>query len=107
MFGNTIAQSAPYFYFLTIFDFFRNLSCTTWAYRVYTVLTTLCQMFIRYSVGPHPVSSLHVYTFVVPLAFMVGAANPAGDANSSRAPGLTSGLQRSVNVNRGALLLVP
>ena len=38
---------------------------------------------------------------------MAGAASQAGDADSSRAPGLTSGLQRSVNVHRGALLLVP
>ena len=57
--------------------------------------------------GPHPVSSLHIYTFVVTRAFMVGAASQAGDADSSRAPGLTSGLQGSVNVLRGALLLVP
>ena len=41
------------------------------------------------------------------LAFMVGAASQAGDADSSRAPGLTSGLQGFVNVHRGALLLVP
>ena len=34
-------------------------------------------------------------------------ASQAGDADSSRAPGLTSGLQGSVNVHRGALLLVP
>ena len=34
---------------------------------------------------------------------MVGAASQAGDADSSRAPGLTSGLQGSVNVHRGAL----
>ena len=62
-----------------------------------------------YSVSPHPVSGLHilVYTFVVSRAFVAGAAGRAGDADSSRAPGLTSGLQRSVNVNRGALLLVP
>ena len=33
-------------------------------------------------------------------------ASQAGDAYSSRAPGLTSGLQGSVNVHRGALLLV-
>ena len=59
-----------------------------------------------YSVGPHPVSSLHIYTFVVSRAFMAGAASQAGDADSSRAPGLTSGLQWSVNVHRGALLLV-
>ena len=34
-------------------------------------------------------------------------SSQAGDADSSRAPGLTSGLQGSVNVNRGALLLLP
>ena len=60
-----------------------------------------------YSVGPHPVPSLHIYTFVMSRAFMAGAASQAGDADSSRAPGLTSGLQGSVNVYRGALLLVP
>ena len=38
---------------------------------------------------------------------MAGAASQAGDADSSRAPGLTSALQGSVNVHRGALLLVP
>ena len=60
-----------------------------------------------YSVGPHPVSSLYIYTFVVSRAFMAGAASQARDADSSRAPGLTSGLQGSVNVHRGTLLLVP
>ena len=38
---------------------------------------------------------------------VAGAASQAGDSDSSRAPGLTSGLQGSVNVHRGALLLVP
>ena len=38
---------------------------------------------------------------------MAGAAGQAGDADYSRAPGPTSGLQGSVNVHRGALLLVP
>ena len=38
---------------------------------------------------------------------MAGAASQAGDADSSRAPGLISGLQWSVNVYRGVLLLVP
>ena len=61
----------------------------------------------QYSVGPHPVLSFHLNTFVVSRAFMAGAASQAGDADSSRAPGLTSGLQGSVNVHRGALLLVP
>ena len=60
-----------------------------------------------YSVGPHPVSSLYIFTFVVLRAFMAGAASQAGDADSSRAPGLTSGLQGSMNVHRGYLLLVP
>ena len=60
-----------------------------------------------YSVDQHPVSSLHIYTFVVSWAFMACAASQAGDADSSRAPGLTCGLQGSVNVHRGALLFVP
>ena len=38
---------------------------------------------------------------------MAGAASHAGDADSSRAPGLTSGLQGSVNVHIGDLLLAP
>ena len=39
---------------------------------------------------------------------MAGTASQAGDADSPpRAPGLTSGLQGSVNVHHGALLLVP
>ena len=38
---------------------------------------------------------------------MAGAASQAGDADSSRAPGLASGLRGSVGVHRGALLLVP
>ena len=62
---------------------------------------------LQYNTGPHPVSSLHIYTFDVSQAFMAGAASQAGDADSSRAPGLTSVLQGSVNVHRGALLLVP
>ena len=62
------------------------------------------QLFLR---KVSPVSSLHIYTFVVSRAFMAGAASQVGDADSSRAPGLTSVLQGSVNVHRGALLLVP
>ena len=60
-----------------------------------------------YSVGSHTVSSLHIYTFFLSRACMADAASQAGDADFSRAPGLTSGLQWSVNVHRGALLLVP
>ena len=49
-------------------------------------------------------SSLHIYTFVVSRAFMAGAASQAGDADPSRAPGLTSSVQGSMNVNRGAVV---
>ena len=38
---------------------------------------------------------------------MAGAASQPGYTDSSRTPGLTSGLQGSVNVRRGAQLLVP
>ena len=44
--------------------------------------------------------------YVVSRTFMARAASQAGDADSSRAPGLTSGLQGSMNVHRGALLLM-
>ena len=43
-----------------------------------------------------------LYSSVVSWIFIAGAANQAGDADSSRVPGLTSGLQGSVNVQRGA-----
>ena len=42
-----------------------------------------------------------------PCEFDMGAASQAGDVYSSRAPALTSSLQGSVGVHRGALLLVP
>ena len=38
--------------------------------------------------------------------FCLGAASQVRDADSFRAPGLTSGLQGSVNVHHGALLIV-
>ena len=61
-----------------------------------------------YSVGPHSVSNLHIYPLLcMSRAFMAGVGSQAGDADSSRAHGLTSGLKGSVNVHRGALLLVP
>ena len=37
---------------------------------------------------------------------MAGVPSEAGDADSSRAPGLTFGLQGSVTVHHGALLLL-
>ena len=45
-----------------------------------------------------------IFVSVVSRAFMAGVASQTGDADFSRAPGLTSGLQGSVNVHRGALL---
>ena len=60
-----------------------------------------------YSVGPHTVSNLNIYTFVVSRAFIAVLSSQVGDADSSRAPGLTSGLQGSVNVHHVALLLMP
>ena len=54
---------------------------------------------------PNPLSNLHIYTLVVSRASMAGTTSQAEDADSSQAPGLTSGLQGSVNVHRGALLL--
>ena len=44
---------------------------------------------------------------ITPDVKCIFVASQAGDADSSRAPGLTSGLQGSVNIHRGALLLVP
>ena len=54
--------------------------------------------------GSYAINSIQ-YSFI--RAFIAGAASQAGDADSSRAPGLTSGLQGSVNVHHGALLLMP
>ena len=46
-----------------------------------------------YIVSVHIQCQAFIYTFVVSRAFMAGAASQTGDADSSRAPGLTSGLQ--------------
>ena len=60
-----------------------------------SIISTFWLWHFLYSVSPHPVSSLNIYicTFVVSRAFMAGAASVARDVDSSRAPGLTSGLQ--------------
>ena len=71
------------------------------------VFKTILDLSFESVLYPHTESSLNVYTSIVFRAFMAGAASQAGDADSSRAPGLTTGLQGSVNVLRGALLLVP
>ena len=83
---------------IALFVFFRSL----WRFTTY--------MLKRSS---HKVSSRnknHKYECYCPVLSFCGSLRCftiAGDADSSRAPGLTSGLQGSVNVHRGALLLVP
>ena len=66
-----------------------------------------CGCDTSYNVGPHPVSNLHIYTFVVSREFMASAASQAGDADTSRAPVLTFCSQGSVIFHHGDLLLVP
>ena len=66
-----------------------------------------CGCDTSYIVSVHIQCQASYIPFVVLRAFMAGAASQAGDADSSRAPDLTSGLQGSMNVHRGALLLVP
>ena len=73
----------------------------------YAFFLVCCGCDTSYIVAVHIQCRGSTYTSVVSRAFMVGAASQAGDADSSRAPGLISGLQGSVNVHRGALLLVP
>ena len=70
------------------------------------IILVCCDCDTSYIVSVHIQCQASKYTLSW-RAFMAGAANQAGDADSSRAPGLTSGLQGSVNVHRGALLLVP
>ena len=60
---------------------------------------------IEYILNLRKILDLFLVMYI--MAFMAGAASQAGDADSSRAPGLTSGLQGSVNIRRCALLLVP
>ena len=50
----------------------------------------------------HPISCSITLDSVISRGnyFLVGAASQAGDADSSRAPGLNSGVQGSVNVHR-------
>ena len=72
----------------------------------YAFFLVCCCCDTSYIVSVHIQCQAYIYTFFVTRAFMAGAASQAGDADSSRAPGLTSGFQGSVNVHRGALLFV-
>ena len=62
--------------------------------------------FCKFSTTRHKLRKTKTNMFEMK-PFMTGTVSQAGDADSSRAPGLTSGLQGFVNVNRGALLWVP
>ena len=66
-----------------------------------------CACDNSYIVSVHIQSQASIYTLSLCLGqFLAGATSQAGDTDSSWAPGLTSGLQGSTNVHRGALLLV-
>ena len=62
-----------------------------------------CGCDTSYIASVHIQCQASIYTLSLSWAFMAGVACQAGDADSSRAPGLTSGLQGSANVHRGAL----
>ena len=84
-----------------VFQFLYHLSLCN-AYFVQNIKYTCRLEFKRL----HHVFIQDKVANIVSQAFTVGVASNAGYADSSRAPGLTSGLQGSVNVHRGSLLLV-
>ena len=86
--------------------FDRNVNCFFLVATKKTEWISLCMSRERCRQEEWRNCSYYIYTFVVSRALMAGAASQTGDA-ASRAPGLTSGLQGSVNVHRDALLLVP
>ena len=57
-----------------------------------------------YCLSTSSIKPPYLHFYVVSRTFMAGVASQAGDSDFSRAPGLTSGLQGSVIVHRGALL---
>ena len=65
-----------------------------------------CGCDTSYIVSGHIQFQASIYTLSCVMG-MAGVASQAGAAGSSWAPGLTSDLQGSMNVHRGALLLVP
>ena len=86
-------------------DFFLHTNVAM-AWICFNILVC-CRCDTSYIVSVHIQCQASIYTLFVSRAFMAGAASQAGDADSLRARGLTSGFQGSVNVHRGALLLVP
>ena len=94
-------------FFITFAVFIQNKKYSCHAIYASNHFVILWSFVIHsYIVSVH-IQCQYIYTFVVSRACMAGAASQAGDADSSRAPGLTSGLQGSVNVHRGTLLFVP
>ena len=72
----------------------------------------LCELFRRRAVkhaNKENIAKLkiHAYNGIRTYNLLNLTLYISGDADSSQVPGLTSGLQGSVNVYRGALLLVP
>ena len=61
----------------------------------------------RKKFGLSTMSMLFIILYTSMISALCLYCSQAGDVDSSRAPGLTSGLQGSVNVHHGALLLVP
>ena len=77
-----------------IFSFFLMYSCRVPCERFdSSVIIPFSWCVVAVTLPPY-------IPFVVLRAFMAGAASQAVDANSSRAHGLTSGLQGSVNIHR-------
>ena len=115
-FSGLCSSNIPWYFLDSAFDMSTDqpstelLKLKCWRKHAIDKNKLICVLWLwhfLYSVGPHPVSSLHTYPLLCRGVFMAGAANQAGDADSSRAPGLNSGFQGSVNVHHGALLLVP
>ena len=82
----------------------------------YAFFQVCCGCYTSYLVSVHIQCQISIYTLSLCRghSWRVRLAKQetptpagAGDSDSCRAPGLTSGLQGSVNVHRGAILLVP
>ena len=92
---------------LSIFFHKHILRNKSWLKCYYAFFLVCCGCDTPFIVSDHIHCQASICNFVVSRTLMAGAAIQAGDAYSSWAPGLTSGLQGSVNVHLGALLLVP
>ena len=94
-----------------------RMICLVLAFTVFPLISIITLTFYPKikRVYPLHVVTCHVWwrctqrssLYRVHMVIMAGAASQAGNADSSRVPGLTSGLQGSMNVHRGSLLLVP